>query len=296
MTGDGNNLNDSVSIQFSYNTAAPKTLPWSEDFETFSLCSVASDCEATVCATTNDFVNATNGVEDDIDWRTNSGSTPSAGTGPSMDFNPGTPSGKYMYLEASGSPVCASKTAHLVTPCIDLTTANNPQLTFAYNLNGATMGILVIDVYANGTWTNSITSPLGGNQGAAWQTTTVSLNAFVGDIVNIRFRGITGNNWESDMAIDDIAVTQTVGVEETVFGDIKVYPNPVKNNLIVDGMQHHQDIELAITDIAGKRITNFSSTNNANQKLIDVSGLSSGIYFLKISKSDMVRTIKFVKQ
>ena len=296
MTGDGNNLNDSVSIQFTYNTAAPKTLPWSEDFETFSLCSVASDCEATVCATTNDFVNATNGVEDDIDWRTNSGSTPSTGTGPSMDFNPGTSLGKYMYLEVSGSPVCASKTAHLVTPCIDLTTANNPQLTFAYNLNGATMGILVIDVYANGTWTNSITSPLGGNQGAAWQTTTVSLNAFVGDIVNIRFRGITGNNWESDMAIDDIAVTQTVGVEETVFGDIKVYPNPVKNNLIVDGMQHHQDIELAITDIAGKRITNFSSTNNANQKVIDVSGLSSGIYFLKISKSDMVRTIKFVKQ
>ncbi|MBQ21154.1 MAG: hypothetical protein CMD31_10395 [Flavobacteriales bacterium] len=296
ITGDGNSLNDSVSIQFNYNTAAPKTLPWSEDFETFTLCSTASDCEIEVCNTNNDFINLTNGVEDDIDWRTNRGATPSSGTGPSMDYNPGTSLGKYMYLEASGAPVCSNKSANLITPCIDLVGTNNPTLSFAYNMNGISMGALMIDVYSNGTWTSNVMTPLVGNKGTSWLTQTVSLNAFVGNVINVRFRGVTGNNWESDLAIDDISITQTVGINENVFGNISIYPNPAQNNLIIDGIINNEGVDLSITDITGKAIVNYSSTSNNNQKLINISELSSGVYFIKLNKEGATQTLKFVKQ
>lgn len=296
MTGDGNSLNDSVNIQFNYNTAAPKTLPWSEDFETFALCSTASNCELEVCNTSNDFTNLTNGIEDDIDWRTNRGATPSNGTGPSMDYNPGTSLGKYMYLEVSGSPVCSNKSAYLVTPCIDLTNANNPSLSFAYNMNGVSMGALMVDVYSNGTWTTNVMSPLVGDKGTSWIVQTVSLNTFVGNVINVRFRGVTGNNWESDMAIDDISIKQTVGMNENVFGNISIYPNPAQDNLIIDGIINNEGIDLSITDITGKAIVNYSSTSNNNQRLINISELSSGVYFIKLNKEGATQTLKFVKQ
>ena len=201
-----------------------------------------------------------------------------------------------MYLEASGAPVCSNKSANLITPCIDLVGTNNPTLSFAYNMNGISMGALMIDVYSNGTWTSNVMTPLVGNKGTSWLTQTVSLNAFVGNVINVRFRGVTGNNWESDLAIDDISITQTVGINENVFGNISIYPNPAQNNLIIDGIINNEGVDLSITDITGKAIVNYSSTSNNNQKLINISELSSGVYFIKLNKEGATQTLKFVKQ
>lgn len=295
MTGDGNTFNDTIFTQFNYNTSTPKTLPWSENFETFSLCGTASDCEAEVCSMNNDFTNLTNGIDDDIDWRTDNGGTPSAGTGPTMDFNPGTSSGKYLYIEPSGAPVCSNKEAILLSPCIDLTGTNNPTLNFAYNMNGATMGALFVDVYANGVWNVNLISPLVGNKGPNWLVATASLNAYVGNIINIRFRGVTGSNWESDLAIDDISITQTVGINENILANVSIYPNPVANQLFVNGLTDGVLTTLAITDVAGKTITTPTTSSTTLQQ-IDITHLSSGIYFLQINSNLGTKIIKFVKE
>jgi len=295
MVGDGNPFNDTLISQFNYNTSAPKTLPWTENFETFSLCGTSSNCEAEICAMNNDFTNLANGIDDDIDWRTDNGGTPSTGTGPSQDFNPGTSSGKYLYLEPSGAPVCSSKEAILLSPCIDLTGTNNPVLNFAYNMNGTTMGALFVDVFSNGVWNVNLISPLVGNKGANWFTATASLNAYVGNVINIRFRGVTGSSWESDLAIDDISITQTVGISENAFTGVSIYPNPVNKQLIVSGLTENDITTLTITDVTGKIITT-STTSLTNQQIIDASGLSTGIYFLQLTSPSGSRNIKFVKE
>ena len=48
---------------------------------------------------------------------------------------------------------------------------------------------------------------IGGNQGDEWELAEVSLAAYVGQVVNIRFRGVSGSDYRSDIAIDDIMLS-----------------------------------------------------------------------------------------
>lgn len=204
MTATNANGSDSEVKSAYISVMAAVTLPATENFEGTALCGTASNCASTSCViTSNSWSNVANGVDDGIDWRTNEGPTPSANTGPDVDFNPGSATGNYVYLEASA---CYNQEAILLSDCIDLTNASDADLTFAYHRYGAAMGPLYVDVLENGTWTNGIWS-ITGNQGNSWQTATVSLLSYAGDVIQLRFRGVTGNDFSSDMALDYIQVT-----------------------------------------------------------------------------------------
>ncbi len=70
--------------------------------------------------------------------------------------------------------------------------------------------------------------------------------------------------------------------------DIKIYPNPVQNQLNIESQEIINGIE--IFDLLGKKI--FESKS----KTIDVSGLQSGIYLLKINTENGILTQKIIKQ
>jgi bacillopeptidase F (M6 metalloprotease family) len=74
---------------------------------------------------------------------------------------------------------------------------------------GSLMGSLSLDVSTDGgqTWTLDEWT-LTGTQGANWLEAVVDLNAYAGQSVTLRFRGVT-DSYRSDMAIDDIVVTGT---------------------------------------------------------------------------------------
>ncbi len=200
-TGDGNTFNDTLVSVLQVIPGALYTLPYSENFETFTNCATSSNCEQTVCNLTNGWINLPNQVSDQIDWRTNFGTTPSANTGPTIDHNPGTATGKYIYLEASA---CFQREGIAISPCFDLTGTFNPRFDFWYHMWGTTMGQLNVDVFANDVWQNNVIPVISGNQGNLWQQASVDLTPFAGQIINIRFRGITGSDYMSDIVIDDI--------------------------------------------------------------------------------------------
>ncbi len=200
---DGNTYNDTIEVVVEVISGTLQTLPYTENFETFSLCSSASNCEQEVCLLSNGWINEVNGTADDIDWRTSEGSTPSIDTGPDQDHNPGTTSGNYLYTEAS---VCFNKSSLLISPCLDLTTATAPQFEFWYHMYGAAMGTLHVDVLYNDVWQLDVIAPISGDQGNQWLQSTLNLSPYVGGIINIRFRAQTGPNFTSDIAIDDISV------------------------------------------------------------------------------------------
>ncbi|NNM16333.1 MAG: hypothetical protein HKO56_06725, partial [Bacteroidia bacterium] len=149
------------------------------------------------------------------------GGTPSSGTGPSVDHSPGTASGKYLYTEVSGSPVCANKTAMMMSPCIDLNGTSTPELRFWYHMEGTNMGSLHVDVFSGGTWTNDVMTPISGTQGANWLMAVVDLSSYVNQIINFRIRGVTGSSWSSDIAIDDIAVLESAAPPAIAFSSEK---------------------------------------------------------------------------
>ncbi|WP_124980058.1 GEVED domain-containing protein [Nonlabens xiamenensis] len=140
---------------------------------------------------------------DDHDWTRTSGGTPSRDTGPTSAAE----GSFYMFVEAS-SPYNNGRTAHLVSPCIDLAGATDPRLGFRYHMLGvSTMGDLIVSISEDdGASWNQLWSRTG-SQGSAWNTGNVDLATYAGKSVRLRFTGTTTNQWRGDVAIDAISVT-----------------------------------------------------------------------------------------
>ena len=209
-------------------TGAAAGLPVTEDFESATACATTNDCGTTVCALPNGWSNLTNGTEDDIDWRVDAGGTPSTGTGPGVDFAPGTATGQYVYTEASA---CSGRIASMVSPCIDLRTATGTELDFAYHMEGSNMGELHLDVFSGGVWNDDVMPVITGDQGANWLTRNVPLNTYDGNVIRIRFRGITGSGYQSDMALDGIEITSSAILPIGDFGLTGEYISGLGNRL-----------------------------------------------------------------
>jgi photosystem II stability/assembly factor-like uncharacterized protein len=172
---------------------------FNDDFESYAACATTSNCGATNCAITGSWNNLANGVDDDIDFRIDQGGTPSTGTGPSVDFNPGTATGNYAYTEASS---CFGQLAILESACILLDIDYDWEI--AYHMTGNAVGELHFDIFTNGAWAEDIVPAISADQGASWLTQTIDLSPFTGETVRLRIRAITGSGFQSDIAIDDI--------------------------------------------------------------------------------------------
>ncbi len=153
---------------------------------------------------------------DVFDWTRRSGSTPSSNTGPTGDHTSG--AGFYVFTETS-SPRVAGDTALLEGPCLDLSGTSSATFSFWYNMNGASMGTLDVEVSTDCTvWTNAFT--LSGNQGNTWTQSSIDLTAYAGSSsVKLRFRGTRGSSWQGDIAVDDISVTVVAASNCTINAD-----------------------------------------------------------------------------
>ncbi len=199
---DSDLTNDTIAATVKVYSSTSSNPNISENFDTFSTCSTAWDCELVSCAMQNGWYNPPNGQADDIDWRTHSGATGTANTGPSTDHTSGT--GNYLYLETSGP--CVYSTARLHSPCFDLAGINSAELSFWYHAYGSSIGSLHVDAIADGEFFEDITTPVVGDQGDQWTQMLVDLSAFSGKQVVVIIRGITGGSFYGDLAIDDINI------------------------------------------------------------------------------------------
>ena len=151
-----------------------------------------------------------NEAADDFDWFVLSGPTPSNNTGPSGDHTTG--SGYYMYTEAT-NPNNPNKRADLITPNFDLSSFTDVEVGFWYHMYDNTvnnyMGTLHLDVFLNDGWIEDVMTPISGDQGNQWHEKMVDLTAYAGEIIKLRFRGITGAGYASDIAIDDFSIDGT---------------------------------------------------------------------------------------
>ena len=203
---DDNFLNDSITSFFREESMLSTQVGYATDFQDQINCSDATNCGQTICPL-SDWENASNGLSDDIDFRTKTGSTTSSNTGPSAGHTDGSFTDKYLYLEASGS--CDNRKALLYSPCFDLTQAIHPHAKIWYHMNGVEMGELHFDVYANSKWFMDYLEPISGNQGNSWRQADIDLSLFAGSSnVIVRYRGITGVGYRSDLALDDFELVE----------------------------------------------------------------------------------------
>jgi hypothetical protein len=74
---------------------------------------------------------------------------------------------------------------------------------------------------------------------------------------------------------------------------ISCYPNPVQDRLNISGLSGKEDI--IINDISGRTLYMYKS-DGATEMQIPISGLASGMYFVRISTSTKTKTMKIIKQ
>ncbi|MCD4683921.1 MAG: S8 family serine peptidase [Bacteroidales bacterium] len=269
------------------------------DFDEFNPCSYEPECEDIACYIDNKWYNLQNNLNDQIDWRLLNGITPTANTGPVGDHTTGTIEGNFLYLEPSGE--CYNKKAILMSPCIDLGNLSNPGMSFWFNMYGADMGSLHIDVISNGELIKDVILPITGNYGNQWKHGVAYFADWADQEINVRFRGYTGNGELSDMAIDDIMITEMTNIESLGNSEknINIYPNPSNGLFTITFSDEIQnDLSIQVFDPLGRAIISEkinSEISNSNSYIIDLSQFSNGIYYLFIKNGDMITKEKIIK-
>lgn len=298
LPSDQNKYNDSISEVVILLPGTAITPPYSQDFEAFNTCATTSNCSQGECQLTGGWENAENIEIDDIDWRVHSGSTPSSGTGPDMDANPGTTFGKYLYTEASGN--CDSSEALLMSPCIDLSSQlGSASASFDYHMNGIEMGKLSVDLLTQDQLYLNIIPTVATNQGNIWRSASIDLTPYIGEKVVLRFRGKTGDGYRSDIALDNFMVSASgVSLDENPLGKLSLYPNP-NSGLFTIAMQDKQNgtVNFTVNSITGKQVYNTHvDANEQNEFSLNLSHLPKGAYIITVSTSEGSQNLSMMKQ
>lgn len=222
-------------------------------------------------------------------WFVNYGETSTENTGPNNDKVSDGILVKYIYAEASGAEF--GDVAEFISPCFAVSKENS-ELEFAYHMFGNGIGALHIDLKTEDGYINDVIPAIIGSQqksqNDAFLTKSVDLSQYTNQTIKVRFRAVRGSSWDGDIAIDDVFIkTIYIPISDEMF---KVYPNPVKNDLLYIKANDTELVSIyEISNLVGQTFLSGTVSNRP----IDVSSLSSGTYLLILNdgKSRVLKKI-----
>lgn len=197
------------------------------------------------------------------------------------------------------------ETHELVSPTIDLSGTNYPQLTFKYaftNRNVDNNDILRIYVsyncglswsqraYFEGDDLTTINNPSPAFQffpqeNSEWKETLVNLASFASfDNILVKFHFTTGGG--NNLFIDDFIISDLFSVEENNNININIYPNPVLENqgYIRLSSAIKQSVNIEIYDYLGKIVKQENKIISKNPTNVNVGILpKNGIYLIRVT-------------
>ncbi|APX99801.1 endonuclease [Lacinutrix venerupis] len=182
----------------------------------------------------------------------------------------------YVIANASIDASCQGSTT------IDLSI---PQSNTPTNYNGNDP----IGLFNNGTLIDIIGTFGGGSSNFAQNTTLVRKNNI--DSGNTSFNINEWDQFPSDTCTYLGSHSTTLSVNEINLSEFKIYPNPIKGNLL--NIEVKQNTRFEIYDILGKKILkgNVTPTNSK----VSVSTLNKGVYILKLNTPNGSITKKLIK-
>jgi len=192
-----------------------------------------------------------------------------------------------------------------ITPIIDLTGINQPQLEFynayaRYNSDDTDTLEVLVSADCGETYTSvwkkyGILMATAGNTTSEfvpnenqWKQNIIDLSDYANQSqVMVKFSAI--NSYENNLYVDDINITndgEMVGINElSLIHDLNIYPNPTSDflNIIVSN-ESLKDAEISLTNLNGQELLRFNNIQlNTNEAFkINCSQLSSGLYIVKI--------------
>ena len=167
----------------------------------------------------------------DLFFEVATGPTTSDGTGPATGSGG---SGNYIYMETSGANF--TDEGIISTECIDLTSGDDIQFGFDYHMFGLAIGNLIVrvnDQMGNESIIDILSGPQQTAEAQAWESRVLSLNDFIGSVVEVTISGDINNNgapvFTADIGLDNIGVRNCLAptIEGTVTNLINADPGSI---------------------------------------------------------------------
>jgi len=127
-----------------------------------------------------------------------------------------------------------------------------------------------------------------------------NLNLYTGQVVQIRFRGVTGDSYTSDMAVDDISITDAGGraYVETEGIDVRNYPNPFSVQTTIEfDLPEDAPVTIFVSDMTGKQVAVLLDEEKyagKHQVIFDGTNHTAGMYYYTIQAGEYVTTQKMI--
>lgn len=173
---------------------------------------------------------------------------------------------------------------------VNVPTAGAHNLKFRY-ANGSTDR--PESVLVNGTQQISSLSFPNTGSFTTWNSAIFSLNLLQGNNI-IRFVSLTSAG-AANLDRLDVCQGTSLGVSERNLESFSAYPNPVTNLLTIElGKEFTTDSEIKLYDLAGKLI--LKKNIKGSTEILNLSGLHSGVYVLKISNADKNIAKRIIKE
>jgi hypothetical protein len=189
--------------------------------------------------------------------------------------------------------------ARLITPPMNLinTSISQPVLTF-WHTQAKQDGLRIY--YKNALNASWIQIESFIDDIPSWKKETILLPE-PSEIYWIAFEALSGG--DAGVFLDNISIISAdVSIEETQNDFVRIYPNPTDGILYVtcrDAM-HCVSTTTAITnieifDVMGRKIQNSEIRNPKSVTVLDISHLTNGVYFIRITMENGMVTQKIVK-
>lgn len=108
---------------------------------------------------------------------------------------------------------------------------------------------------------------------------------YVSDIDNIIYLN-SFNDWDTTNCSTKSSIEDQVSDNK-----FSVYPNPTSSNMTIGGVNELQKVNISVFNLCGQNLINIPSPIN-----IDISSLSTGVYFIKVEQNNKTHFMKFLKK
>ena len=128
-----------------------------------------------------------------------------------------------------------------------------------------------------------------------YETLSISLDlaAYLGE-ANVQVRFLYSGNDADSLSVDDIMITGNLGVQQVLASSFTTFPNPTRDVISISNNENIVLNSIKITDINGRTVKQIQA-DEINAAPINVSELSSGVYFMTISSNAGNAVKKFIK-
>ena len=167
-----------------------------------------------------------------------------------------------------------------------------------YSINTTYMVVVKFD-FASNTASLFVNPTIGGTEGTPTVTNATGTTAAPAQVDRLVIREAgTATAGTGNVQIDEVRIGGTwdyvtasvLGVKQNSISGLKVYPNPVTNGNLFITSDSNESKSVAVYDVLGKQVLKTVVTNQA----INVSGLNSGVYIVKITEEGKTATRKLV--